>query len=165
MAIQALNSLYVAIAQSTSGGTAPGGSSAPTGCTLTSATDISAYVTGIDQSIAAATQEVTTFGSGGFQAFVAGLKSGTLNLTLLNDYAAGALNALIGINGTVRAVGSATPLIIEVRVSSGTRSATNPGFVCSALSTGFSTFSASVGGLPMANWQLQVTGGFGELVA
>ena len=165
MAIQALNSLYVAVAAATSGGTAPGTTSAPTGCSLTSPTDISAYVTQIDQSVSVATQDVTTFGSGGFQAFVTALRSGQLNLTLLNDYAASALNSLIGLNGSVRAVGSTSLVYIEVRPSSAARSSSNPGFVCAALNVGFSTFSAQVGQLPMANWKVQLTGGFAELTA
>ena len=119
MAIQALNSLYVAVAQATTGGTAPGGVTAPTGCALTSPSDISGYVTAIDQSITSATTEVTTFGSGGYQAFVQALRSGSLSLTLLNDYAAGLINALIGVNGTVRAVGSTSP------IAGSTRSRTN----------------------------------------
>jgi hypothetical protein len=165
MAIQALNSLYVIVSATTTGGTAPGTTSAPTGCTLSSASDISAYVTQIDQSVSVDTQDVTTFGSGGYQAFVTGLKSGQLNLTLLNDYAASALNQLIGLNGSVRAVGSTSVIYVEVRPTSSARSATNPGFVCAALNIGFSTFSAQVGQLPMANWKVQVTGGFAELTA
>jgi len=165
MAIQALNSLYVIVSSATSGGTAPGGTSAPTGCTLTSPSDISAFVTGIDQGVEVDTPEVTTFGSGGFKAFVAGLRSGNLDLTLLNDYAASQLNALIGLNGSVRAVGSTSPIFIEVRPTSSARSASNPGFVCAALSIGFSTFSAQVGQVPMANWRVQLTGGFAELIA
>lgn len=34
MAVIALNQLYVAVATATTGGTAPGGTTAPTGCTL-----------------------------------------------------------------------------------------------------------------------------------
>ncbi|NDD85634.1 hypothetical protein EBZ38_15340, partial [bacterium] len=158
-------SLYVIISSATSGGTAPGGTSAPTGCTLTSPSDISAFVTGIDQGVAVETLEATTFGSGGFKAFVAGLRSGNLDLTLMNDYAAAQLNALIGLNGSVRAVGSSSPLFIEVRPSSAARSGSNPGFVCAALSIGFSTFAAQVGQIPMANWKVQITGGFAELTA
>ncbi|NDG19861.1 MAG: hypothetical protein EB117_16575 [Betaproteobacteria bacterium] len=122
-------------------------------------------MTGIDQGVAVETLEATTFGSGGFKAFVAGLRSGNLDLTLMNDYAAAQLNALIGLNGSVRAVGSSSPLFIEVRPSSAARSGSNPGFVCAALSIGFSTFAAQVGQIPMANWKVQITGGFAELTA
>lgn len=165
MAIQALNSLYVAIAQTTTGGTAPGGTAAPTGCTLSSPTDISAFVTGIDQGVDVESLDVTSFGAGGYRAFVLGLRQGTLNLTLLNDYAASQINALVGLNGSVRPVGSASTLVIEVRPTSAARSASNPGFVCAVLNRNWSTFSASVGQVPTVSWNVQITGGFAELVA
>jgi hypothetical protein len=165
MAIVALNSLYVAVASATTGGTAPGGSSAPTGCTLSSPFDLSPYVTGVSQEGMAATQEVTTFGSGGFQAFVAGLKSGSLTLEMLNDYAATLVNARIGLNGSVVPVGSTSPIFIEVRLNSGSRSTSNPGFICAAINRNFQTFNASVGSVPTVSWSPQITGGFAELVA
>jgi hypothetical protein len=165
MAIVALNSLYIAIASATTGGTAPGGATAPTGCTLTTPTDISSFVTAIDQSVEVDPIEVTSFGSGGFKAFVLGLRMGQVNLTLLNDYAASQINALIGLNGSVRAVGSASPLFLEVRPTSAARGAGNPGFVCAVLNRNFQTFNAGVGALPTVSWNPQITGGFAELVA
>jgi hypothetical protein len=165
MAIVALNSLYIAIAAATTGGTAPGGTTAPTGCTLTSPTDISAFVTAIDQSVEVDPIDVTAFGSGGFKAFVLGLRMGQVNLTLLNDYAASQINALIGLNGSVRAVGSSSLLYLEVRPTSSARSSSNPGFVCAVLNRNFQTFNAGVGALPTVSWQPQITGGFAELTA
>ena len=165
MPIEALNSLHIIIAQSTTGGTAPGGTVAPTGCTLSSPSDISPFVTGIQQETMANTLNVTTFGSGGFDAFVAGLRSGTLTLNMLNAYAASELNALIGVNGSVRSVGSPLTMVVEVRRSSAARSATNPGFVCAVLNRNFQTFNASVGEVPTVTWSPQITGGFGELIA
>jgi hypothetical protein len=165
VAIEALNSLYIAVASATTGGTAPGGSAVPTGCSLSSPFDMSPYVTGIQQETMAATPGVTTFGSGGFEAFVAGLRSGTLTLNLLNDYAATLLNARLGINGSVVAAGSSSLLFVEVRRTSGTRSTSNPGFVCAVLNRNWQTFNASVGEVPTVTWSPQITGGFGELVA
>jgi len=165
MAIAALNSLYVIIASATSGGTAPGGSTAPTGCTLSTPSDISGFITGIDQGVEVDSIDATSMGSGGFRAFVLGLRSGQLNLTMMNDYAASQLNSLIGLNGSVRAVGSSSLLYVEVRPTSGARSSTNPGFVCAVLNRNFQTFSGSVGELPMVSWQPQITGGFAELTA
>lgn len=165
MPIAALNSLYVIIAQSTTGGTAPGGNTAPTGCTLSTPTDISGFITGIDQGVEVASLDTTNFAAGGFQQFVLGLRSGQLNLTMMNDYAASQLNALIGLNGSVRPVGSSSLLMVEVRPTSAARSTGNPGFVCAVLNRNFQTFSASVGEVPMVNWQPQITGGFAELTA
>jgi hypothetical protein len=165
MAITALNSLYVIVASATTGGTAPGGSTAPTGCTLSSPFDLSPWVTGISQSSGAAEQNVTTFGSGGFEQFVMGLKSGSLTLELLNDYAASMVNARLGVNGTIAAAGSDTTFFIEVRLTSSARGSGNPGFVCAAKNVNFSTFNASVGSVPTVSWSPRITGGYGELVA
>lgn len=165
MSITALTSLYVAVAASTTGGTAPGGSSAPTGCSLSSPSDISSYVTSIQQEATSATPPVTSFGSGGFEAFVIGLKTGTLNLSLLNDYAAGALNSLIGVAGSVVPVGSSSLLYVEVRRTSSSRSSSNPGFICAVLNRNFQTFNASVGEVPTCAWNPQITGGYAELAA
>ena len=165
MAIQALNSLNVISAASTTGGTAPGGASAPTGCSLSTPSDISPFIASIDQGVEVDSIDSTSFGSGGFRQFVLGLRSGQLNLTMMNDYASSQLNALIGLNGSVRAVGSSSLLYVEVRPTSSARSATNPGFVCAVYNRNFQTFSASVGDLPMVNWQPLITGGCAELTA
>lgn len=164
MAITALTSFYVLVATTTSGGTAPGGSSAPTGCTLTGTTaDISAFVSQLESGGDIATQDVTTFGSGGYSAFVAGLRSGVVSMSLFNDYAAAQINALVGANGSVISVGSAG--FIEVRPTSSARSATNPGFVAKIINTGFRLVNATVGQPPTVTWAPVVTGGFAELTA
>lgn len=163
MAIIALTGLNVQIAAATSGGTAPGGATAPTGCTLTTPSDISAYVTAVQQEVDFDTPDVTTFGSGSFRAFVAGLKQGKLSLTLLQDYAAAALNGLVGLNGSVIPVGSFG--FIEVRPTSAARSTSNPGFVAKILNQNWQTFNAQVGAVPTVAWNVQITGGFAELTA
>jgi hypothetical protein len=163
MAIIALTGLNVTVAAATSGGTAPGGVVAPTGCTLTTPTDISAYVTAIQQEVDFDTPDITTFGAGGFRAFVFGLKQGKLQLTLLQDYAVANLNGLVGNNGSVIPVGSSG--FIEVRPTNAARSTSNPGFVAKVLNQNFQTFNAQVGAVPTCAWSVQITGGFAELVA
>lgn len=163
MAISALNSLYVIVAAATSGGTAPGGASAPTGCSLTTPSDISAWVTGVEVGPDIATVDSTTFGSGGYTTMVAGLKSATASIAIINDYAASAPNALIGMNGSVVAVGGQG--FLEVRPTSSARGATNPGFVCKFINNGWRSFNASVGGLPTVTWNVTIIGGYAELVA
>lgn len=163
MPITALTSFYVIVAAATSGGTAPGGSSAPTGCSLTTPSDISGFISQLEAGGDIATQDVTTFGSGGYSAFVAGLRSGVVSMTAFNDYAASQLNALIGANGSVISVGSAG--FIEVRPTSSSRSATNPGFVARIINTGFRLVNASVGQPPTVTWAPVVTGGFAELTS
>lgn len=154
---------YIAVAAATTGGTAPGGATAPTGCTLSSGTDISSWVTQAEAGADIATNDTTTFGSGGFTAMVAGLKSGVLNLAILQDWAASAPNALLGLNGSVIAVGGTG--FVEVKPTSGTRSATNPSFMCKIINNGWRMISASVGGLSVIQWNVQITGGFAELTS
>ena len=83
MAVAALTTAYLAVAASTTGGTAPGTASAPTGCSLSSASDISSWLTQMEVGSDYATQDTTTFGSGGYTMMVAGLKTGTANFNLL----------------------------------------------------------------------------------
>lgn len=163
MAVAALTVLSVQVAAATSGGTAPGGAVAPTGCTLTTPVEIGSWVTQVAQAVNVATVDSTTFGSGGYSAFVAGLKSGSLTLSCLNDYAASALDVLIGLNGTKIAVGAVG--YIEIKPTTAARSATNPAFIAQIVNTGFNTFNAQVGGLATVSWAPVITGGFAELVA
>jgi hypothetical protein len=153
----------VQIAATTTGGTAPGGATAPTGCTLSSPTDISAFVVNIEDGLDVDTKDATSFGSGGYAAMVAGIKKGVINLSIMQDYAAGGPNALIGMNGSVIAVGGSG--FIEIRPSSAARSATNPGFIAKILNDGWRPMNAAVGEIPMIAWNITVTGGFAELIA
>ena len=165
VSIRPSSALDGGVAAASTGGSARGGAQVPTWGSLRSASDISSYVTGIQQEATAATLPVTSFGSGGFEAFVIGLKTGTLNLSLLNDYAAGALNSLIGVAGSVVPVGSSSLLYVEVRRTSSSRSSGNPGFICAVLNRNFQTFNASVGEVPTCAWNPQITGGYAELAA
>jgi hypothetical protein len=62
MAITALTSFYVLVSTATTSGTAPGGASAPTGCTLSGTTaDISAFVSQLEAGADVATQDITTY--------------------------------------------------------------------------------------------------------
>jgi hypothetical protein len=163
VAVQSAISYYVAVAASTTGGTAPGGATAPTGCSLSSASDISSWVTQVEAGADVATNDVTTFGSGGFTNMVAGLKTGTANIGLLMDYAASATNALLGLGGSVIAFGAQG--FLEVKPSSGSRSATNPSFICKIINNGWRPFNATVGGIPVVTWNVTVIGGFAELTS
>jgi hypothetical protein len=162
MAVASLNTAYVAIGTIWTG-TAPGTASTPAG-TLT-ATDLSGWVTNINAAGSMATNDVTTFGSGGYSAFVAGLKSGTVQFDLLQDFAAAATNALLGLNGTVRSFGSSSLIYVEVKPANAARSATNPSFVCAVLNANWTFMGAKVGDVPTISWSPVVTGAFAELVA
>ena len=164
MAIVAATTFFCQVAAATSGGVAPGGSTAASGAVaLTSPTDISGFITQIEIGMDLDTPDVTTFGSGGYAAFVAGLKKGALSLAMLNDYAASQLNALLGMNGSVIPFGGTG--FIEVRPASGSRTATNPGFVAKIINNGWRMVNASVGQVPTVAWSPMITGGTGELTA
>jgi hypothetical protein len=94
---------------------------------------------------------------------VAGLKSGVVNLALLNDYAASATNALLGLNGSVIAWGAQG--FVEIKPTSGSRSATNPSFICKIINQSWRPFNSTVGGLNVVQWNVQVIGGFAELTS
>ena len=163
MAIAAATTWYIAVASSTTGGTAPGGATAPTGCSLSSASDLSGFITNVEVGADLDTPDVTTFGSGGYAAFVAGIKKGVFNVTAFNDYAASQINALIGMNGSVISFGSTG--FLEVRPTSGARSTSNPGFICKVIHNGWRMVNAGVGQVPTISWSPIVTGGFAELTA
>jgi hypothetical protein len=163
VAIIAQTVLSVQIAAGTTGGTAPGGATAPTGCTLSSPTEIGAWITSVANAVDVATLDATTFGSGGYVAMVAGLKSGTLSLTIDQDWAASAPDALLGLNGSVIAVGGTG--FVEIKPTTGARSATNPAFICKIINKGWKPFSAGVGQIATVQWDVQITGGFAELIA
>jgi hypothetical protein len=161
MAVQSLVGVFVQISAAMSA-TAAGGTVAATGA-LTAPTDISQWVTAVEDGLDLDTKDVTAFGSGGYSAFVAGLKTGVLTMSLMNDYAAAATNAVLGINGSVIPFGSTG--FVEIRPVNAARSATNPGFVAKVINTGWRPIKASVGDVPMVSWAPKVTGWSGELIA
>jgi hypothetical protein len=163
LSVAALTSAFVQIAAATSGGTAPGGVTAPTGCTLTTPTDLSPFVISIEDGMDVDTKDVTAFGSGGYAAMVASLKHGVVNLSILQDYAAGGPNALLGLNGSVIPVGGTG--FIEVRPANAARGSGNPGFIAKVINNGWRPINASVGEVPTVAWNVAITGGFAELIA
>jgi len=166
MAVGALTIGYVLIGTATTGGTAPGGASAPTGCTISGTTgDISQWVTDIEATPDIASVSATNFGGGGFTQQVPGLKSAGIVLGINQDYAASAINVLLGNNGTISTPGATAGFFIEIRQTSAARSATNPGFIAKVIHLGHSAFKAKVGEIPSFGLKLGVTGGFAELVA
>lgn len=161
MSIQALTGAFVQVSAAM-GATAAGGVVVPTG-TLTTPTDISAWVAALEVGGDVDTKDVTSFGSAAYQAMVASLRKGTCNLTLMNDYAAGGPNALLGFNGSVIAFGATG--FIETRAVNAVRSASNPGFVAKIINVGWRSLNAAVGEVPMVTWNPVPTGWFTELIA
>jgi hypothetical protein len=114
-------------------------------------TDFSASLAGASLEIAVNEVDKTSLGSNGWREVAAGIKSGTLTLNFMNDYAAGSVEAtiypLIGTEATV-----------VVRTSSATVSATNPAYTAVALITGWSPVSGQVGDLDTQDVTWPVTG-------
>ena len=69
-----------------------------------------------------------------------GLGDGTFTIQFFQDYAAGKTHATLQ-----PLIGSTTPVTVEVRATSGARSATNPGHVMSALLFSYQPLSGDVG--------------------
>ena len=166
MTVGALTIGYVFIGTGTTGGTAPGGAAAPTGCTINGTTaDISTWVTDIAINVPVASKDSTNFGGGGFTTQVPGLRSAEIVLGINQDYAASAINVYIGSNGTIAKPSNTSPSFIEIRQTSAARSATNPGFIAAFFHFGHAPFKAKVGEIPTLDLKIGVTGGFGELIA
>lgn len=166
MAIAAQIGCYVFVGTGTTGGTAPGGAAAPTGCTINGTTaDVSGWAFQIKAGDKYAMLDATVFGLGGFVAFCRGLKNAEIQVDFFQDYAAASINVLLGPNGTISTANSDGSFFIELRGSSAARSATNPGFIAKVLYGGSDAFAMKVGEIPLFNCIMQPTGGFAELVA
>jgi hypothetical protein len=91
--------------------------------------DLSNHVKNAKLTLDVENLDTTAQQSGGWKAFIGGLKSGTLALEFEDDEAAGSVDATLW-----SALG--TVVTFEVRADAGARSATNPGYTGSILVTG-----------------------------
>ena len=130
MAVFSLTSCYVAVGTGWTGD-APGGIIAPTGViSAGTLVDISPMVTSIEMSYESDELDHTSFSSGGFRQKITGLATGSVTLTINQDFAASQGDALFGLGGTVGwNPGQSTPYYLDVRPTSAARSATNPSHV------------------------------------
>lgn len=123
------------------------------------ATDYAITINGSDfsSSLAAATleitaeeQETTAFGSG-YRTRIGGLKDASLSLDFMQDFGAGAVDAvlfpLLGTQATV-----------TIKPTSGSVSATNPSYSMLALVTQYSPFASSIGDLSTLSVSWPVSG-------
>lgn len=113
-------------------------------------TDISSYAKSAQISIEIDALDSTTFGSGGWMENLAGIKSGTLECNALNDVAASAIdNIMFPLLGTV--------VTFEIRLNSGARSTSNPGYTGNVLIAGH-TIGGEVGQLAALDYSWPTTG-------
>lgn len=86
-----------------------------------------------------AKKDVTCFGATNI-AYAKGLGDASVSVTFLQDFAAGKVHATLQ-----PLISSSTPFNVEVRGTSGGRSATNPAYLISALLFDYSMIDGSVG--------------------
>jgi len=164
VAVFSLTDCYVEVGTAWTG-TAPGGSSTPSG-TIDTGTDISEMVTSVEMSFEADENETTAFAAGGWRQKITGLATGNISITINQDFAASKGDALFGLGGTVGfSPGQSAPYYIEVRPTSSARGSTNPAYVAAWLSTSYQPVSGSVGDLAVITLTMPMTGQPGRLTS
>src|SRR5262245_3159151 len=83
--------------------------------------------------------DVTAFGAAN-KTYTKGLGDGKMTIDFFQDYAASKIHATLQ-----PLIGSSTPFTIELRPTSGARSATNPGIVMTALLFSYNALDGSIG--------------------
>ena len=110
-------------------------------------TDYSTNVNQVELSVSADEVDVTSFGSSGWRQVQGGLKSGTVTLSLHNDYAAGVLWPLFNTAATFVVIPNGTVV-----------SASNPSYSFEALVNSLQPVSGAIGDLVVQNLTLPITG-------
>ena len=162
MAVFALTGATVLVG-TTWTGTAPGGSAAPSG-TITTTTDISSLLTGINLSLEADELEWTNFASAGWRQKEVGLQMGSVQLDLNQDFAASVTDAIFGLGGTLGFASSST-LYMDIKPTSASRSATNPSYVLRFLNLSYQPIANSVGELATMSLTFPTTGRIARLTS
>ena len=112
--------------------------------------DYAAYCKSATLTIDAASLDTTDFASAGWTEAIGGLKSGTLAIELMDDFAAGEVDAdLYALLGTVVA--------FTIKPTSATVGAANPNYTGNVLITGHS-LGGSVGDLATKSLSFPITG-------
>lgn len=113
--------------------------------------DVSGACSKVEVAVEVEDKDATVFTSGGWKESLGGLKSGTLSLTLKNDYALSGLDedmwALLG-----------QVVAFEVRASNAVASTSNPKYTGSVLVKSWSPVRGSVGDLAEVELQLPTSG-------
>jgi hypothetical protein len=102
--------------------------------------DISNALSGASLEISVDEVDKTSLSSGGYREVAAGLRSGSITLNFMQDYAAGAIDSLL-----FPLIG--TEATVTIRSSSATVSSSNPSYTTLALITGYAPISGAVGDL------------------
>lgn len=114
-------------------------------------TAISSNLNSVELSISSDEVETTSFGSSGWKTVVGGLKSGSLRLDFMQDFAVGGIDALL--YPLINTIGT-----VVIKPSGTTVSATNPSYTAEVLINNYVPFSSSVGDLASFSVTLPTTG-------
>ena len=163
MAVLALTSTKIQVSTTWSvPATAPGSPGTQTiAGTLVTPLDVSAFFTSLSVDFTAETLDFTNFTSGGWKAFIAGLKEAAFDCGINQDFVS-ATDGAFGFGGTY---GFATTFFMDITPTNAVRSATNPSTVLQVINKGYSPISGAVGSLAVAKLMLQPTGLPGRLIA
>ena len=146
-------------------GTAPGPAVVTPAGTITTASDISAFVVGgAEPGWNLGQIDVTTFGTLGYVSVLMGLISGDdIVLNALSDQAAAQLRAIV--ITTLGGPAGRLPVYVDIMPTNAARSTTNPSFVAKTYIKEWSGFTGSVGAVGAAKLVLAIDGTFIDLTA
>ncbi|UUV34379.1 phage tail tube protein [Amycolatopsis roodepoortensis] len=120
--------------------------------------DLSNYGSSAELSLESEAEDATTFGSGGWQEFLAGLKSGSLKVKFKQDMANGALDSIMWpLFGTVAT--------FEVKATQAAVSASNPAYSGNVLISQHTPLSGEVGKIVEADLEFQTSGAVARVTA
>lgn len=146
-------------------GTAPGSAATPSG-TITTPTDLSSMLIGVNLTMGSTELPITNFASGGWEQKITGLANGSIQLTFNQSFAASNVDALFGIGGTFGfAPGQTSPYFIDIKATSASRLATNPSYVAAWLNAGGEVINGSVGDIATVTYAFPFTGRFHRLTS
>jgi hypothetical protein len=114
-------------------------------------TAISSSLNSVELNISSDEIDTTTFGASGWKTVIGGLKSGTLRLDFMQDFAAGSIDALL--YPLINTIGT-----VVIKPNGTTTSATNPAYTANVLINNYIPFSSSVGDLASFSVTLPTTG-------
>lgn len=146
-------------------GTAPGEAVAAPSGTITSTSDISAFVQGGgDPGWTLAENDITNYASLGYKAVLLGLISGDdLVFDALSDQAASQLRAIV--MTTLGGPAGRAAVYVDIKPTSSARGTTNPSFVAKTFIKGWRNYGGNVGETAKATLTLAISGTFVELTS
>ena len=141
-------------------GTAPGPANPTITGTISSSTDWSDHIKSVSVNMAAAQQDFTNFGSGGFVENKTGLLSADISIEFFNDFAASEVDAVFGPGLLAR-----TLYYFDFKPTAAARSATNPSLVFALYVASYPPLGVAVGDASMASIGFMNAGKYARLTS